>query len=145
MRMEIRIRTFDELSKEELYAIVKTRIAVFVVEQNCPYQEIDNTDKEALHVFIQEGEKIEAYLRLFPKEEGVVQMGRVLAVPHGEGLGRMIVEEAIRVIRERKDIRQIYIEAQTYATGFYEKFGFRICSDEFLEDDIPHVGMTLDL
>ena len=143
--MEIRIRTFDELSKEELYAIVKTRIAVFVVEQNCPYQEIDNTDKEALHVFIQEGEKIEAYLRLFPKEEGVVQMGRVLAVPHGEGLGRMIVEEAIRVIRERKDIRQIYIEAQTYATGFYEKFGFRICSDEFLEDDIPHVGMTLDL
>lgn len=143
--MEIRIRTFDELSKEELYAIVKTRIAVFVVEQNCPYQEIDDTDKEALHVFIQEGEKIEAYLRLFPKEEGVVQMGRVLAVPHGEGLGRMIVEEAIRVIRERKDIRQIYIEAQTYATGFYEKFGFRICSDEFLEDDIPHVGMILDL
>jgi len=143
--MEIRIRTFDELSKEELYAIVKTRIAVFVVEQNCPYQEIDDTDKEALHVFIQEGEKIEAYLRLFPKEEGVVQMGRVLAVPHGEGLGRMIVEEAIRVIRERKDIRQIYIEAQTYATGFYEKFGFRICSDEFLEDGIPHVGMALDL
>ena len=145
MRMEIRIRTFDELSKEELYAIVKTRIAVFVVEQNCPYQEIDDTDKEALHVFIQEGEKIEAYLRLFPKEEGVVQMGRVLAVPHGEGLGRMIVEEAIRVTRERKDIRQIYIEAQTYATGFYEKFGFRICSDEFLEDGIPHVGMVLDL
>ena len=143
--MEIRIRTFDELSKEELYAIVKTRIAVFVVEQNCPYQEIDDTDKEALHVFIQEGEKIEAYLRLFPKEEGVVQMGRVLAVPHGEGLGRMIVEEAIRVTRERKDIRQIYIEAQTYATGFYEKFGFRICSDEFLEDGIPHVGMVLDL
>ena len=145
MRMEIRIRTFDELSKEELYAIVKTRIAVFVVEQNCPYQEIDDTDKEALHVFIQEGEKIEAYLRLFPKEEGVVQMGRVLAVPHGEGLGRMTVEEAIRVTRERKDIRQIYIEAQTYATGFYEKFGFRICSDEFLEDGIPHVGMVLDL
>ncbi len=143
--MEIRIRTFDELSKEELYAIVKTRIAVFVVEQNCPYQEIDDTDKEALHVFIQEGEKIEAYLRLFPKEEGVVQMGRVLAVPHGEGLGRMIVEEAIRVIRERKGIRQIYIEAQMYATGFYEKFGFRICSDEFLEDGIPHVGMILDL
>jgi len=143
--MEIRIRTFDELSKEELYAIVKTRIAVFVVEQNCPYQEIDDTDKEALHVFIQEGEKIEAYLRLFPKEEGVVQMGRVLAVPHGEGLGRMTVEEAIRVTRERKDIRQIYIEAQTYATGFYEKFGFRICSDEFLEDGIPHVGMVLDL
>ncbi len=140
--MEIKAKYFDELSVDELFAIMKARVMVFVVEQKCPYQEIDDIDKRALHIFFEEDGEVKAYLRSFVKEEGVVQMGRVLSLPHGEGLGRKLMEEALEIIEEKQDPRQIYIEAQTYAIGFYRRFGFEVSSDEFEEDGIPHICMV---
>ncbi len=89
--------------------------------------------------------RIAAYLRAFVKEPGVVQMGRVLTVNRGCGLGGMILRAGIEEIRARFHPAKIYIEAQSYAVGFYAREGFRVTSEEFLEDGIPHVKMELDL
>ena len=85
------------------------------------------------------------HLRAFSRGDSVVQMGRVLTIQHGAGLGRKILKEGIKQIREKMSPKQIYIEAQCYAIGYYEQEGFRVCSDEFLEDGIPHVQMILEL
>ncbi len=143
--MELVSKTYPELTREELYEILRVRVAVFVVEQQCPYQEVDGVDPESLHVFFREGGEVTAYLRAFPKEPGTVQMGRVLTVRRGEGLGGALLKAGIGQIREKMDPYRIYIEAQCYAKGFYEREGFRVCSEEFLEDGIPHVGMILQL
>ena len=89
--------------------------------------------------------KVTAYLRAFPKGEDTVQMGRVLTRVHGTGLGGQLLKEGIAQIRRKMNPKQIYLEAQCYAAGFYAREGFEICSDEFLEDGIPHVQMMLKL
>jgi len=142
--MEFRSKYFDELDKRELYEILRTRSEIFVVEQNCAYQDIDGRDPESLHVFCVEGGRVIAYLRAFVKEGTTVQMGRVLTLRHGSGLGGRLLKEGLAQIREKMRPERIYIEAQCYATGFYEREGFRVCSEEFLEDGIPHVGMILE-
>ena len=142
--MRITAKYFDELTTRELYEILRLREAVFVMEQTCIYEDIDGADYESLHVFGEEGGKITAYLRAFrkPDEEGVVQIGRVLTAIRGEGLGGEILHEGIRIIEEKMRPERMYLEAQTYAIGFYEREGFRVCSDEFDEDGIMHVGMV---
>jgi ElaA protein len=139
----MRSKYFDELSTNELYEILRARAEIFVVEQNCVYQDLDGIDYESLHVFAEEGGKVTAYLRAFYKDEDTVQMGRVLTLRHGEGLGGKLLREGIAQIRARMHPAKICIDAQCYATGFYEREGFRICSEEFLEDGIPHVRMVL--
>lgn len=139
----MRSKYFDELSTKELYEILRARAEIFVVEQNCVYQDLDGIDYESLHVFAEEGGKVTAYLRAFYKDEDTVQMGRVLTLRHGEGLGGKLLREGIAQIRARMRPAKICIDAQCYATGFYEREGFRICSEEFLEDGIPHVQMVL--
>ena len=126
-----------------MYEILRARAEIFVVEQNCVYQDLDGIDYESLHVFAEEGGKVTAYLRAFYKDEDTVQMGRVLTLRHGEGLGGKLLREGIAQIRARMHPAKICIDAQCYATGFYEREGFRICSEEFLEDGIPHVRMVL--
>lgn len=143
--MELTIKTFQELTTKELYEILKVRGAIFVVEQKCAYQDIDGLDEASLHLFYEDGGQVQAYLRAFEKEPGVVQMGRVLTLRHGEGLGGRLLHEGILVIKEQFHPRKIVIEAQCYATGYYEKAGFQRCSEEFLEDGIPHVRMELTL
>lgn len=146
--MEFRCRSFDELSTDELYEILRARCDVFVVEQACPYPELDGLDRESLHLFARDDDgRVAAYLRLFPRpgREGEVQMGRVLTTRRGVGLGGDLLRRGIRTARERMHARSIRIEAQTYAAAFYAREGFRICSEEFLEDGIPHVEMRLDL
>ena len=143
--MEPVSKFFDELTAEELYEILRVRSEIFVVEQSCIYQDVDGRDYDSLHVFYREDGKVTAYLRAFFKEKGVVQMGRVLTARHGTGLGGRLLKEGIRQIRLKMPAEYIYIEAQCYATGFYEREGFRICSEEFLEDGIPHVQMLLKL
>lgn len=143
--MELTIKTFQELTTKELYEILKVRGTIFVVEQNCAYQDIDGLDETSLHLFYEDGGQVQAYLRAFEKEPGVVQMGRVLTLRHGEGLGGRLLHEGILVIKEQFHPRKIVIEAQCYATGYYEKAGFQRCSEEFLEDGIPHVRMELTL
>lgn len=139
----MRSKYFDELTTRELYEILRARAEIFVVEQNCVYQDLDGIDYESLHVFAEEGGKVTAYLRAFYKDEDTVQMGRVLTLRHGEGLGGKLLREGIAQIRARMHPAKICIDAQCYATGFYEREGFRICSEEFLEDGIPHVRMVL--
>ena len=139
--MELVSKSFDDLTTRELYEILKARSAIFVVEQNCVYQDIDGLDPESLHVFFEDDGRITAYLRAFIKEPGVVQMGRVLTVDRGIGLGGKLLEAGIEEIRARFHPAKIYIEAQSYAFGFYAREGFRVTSEEFLEDGIPHVKM----
>ena len=145
--MKLTAKFFDELTTSELYEILKARAAIFVVEQNCVYQDIDGVDVRSLNVFYESDGVVEAYLRLFPKpgEEGTVQMGRVLTVHHGRGLGGILLKDGIRLARDRMNAKKIFLEAQCYAAGYYAREGFRICSEEFLEDGIPHVAMELIL
>ncbi len=143
--MEFISKFFDELTSAEIYEILRARSAVFVVEQNCAYQDIDGHDFESLHVFSERDGKITAYLRAFRKNGDQIQMGRVLTIERGTGLGRRLLRSGIAEICEKLHPKQIYIEAQCYAAGFYEREGFRLCSEEFLEDGIPHVQMLLDL
>ena len=138
-------KCFDDLTTGELYEILKARCAVFVVEQNCVYQDVDGRDYESLHVFFENEGRITAYLRAFVREPGVVQMGRVLTVDRGCGFGGKLLRAGIEEIRERFHPVKIYIEAQSYAVGFYAREGFRVTSEEFLEDGIPHVKMELVL
>ncbi len=143
--MEMKSKFFSELSTNELYEILKIRSEIFVVEQNCVYQDMDDRDYDSLHIFFEDGERFVAYLRAFAKDEDTVQMGRVLTLEHGKGLGGKLLKEGIEQIRKKQNPKKIYIEAQCYATGFYEREGFVVCSDEFLEDGIPHVQMILNL
>ena len=136
---------FDDLTTRELYELLKARSAIFVVEQNCVYQDIDGQDPTSLHVFFKDEGRIAAYLRAFVKEPGGVQMGRVLTVDRECGLGGKLLRAGIEEIRAWFHPEKTYIEAQSYAVGFYAREGFRVTSEEFLEDGIPHVKMELDL
>lgn len=145
--MELVIKRFNELTVEELYEILRVRTEVFVVEQKCPYQEVDGIDQSSYHVFFKENNKIIAYLRVFYRDEKnkTIQIGRVLTTKRRSGLGTKIMMVGITIAKEKMNGKSIYIEAQVYAIPFYEQFGFETCSDEFLEDGIPHVKMILDL
>lgn len=134
-------KTFDELTTRELYEILKARAAVFVVEQSIVYQDMDDLDYDSLHVFSEEAGKVTAYLRAFRTEPGVVRMGRVLTIQHGKGLGRALLEYALKEIRRSFSPELITIDSQCHAIGFYEKAGFKVCSEEFMEAGIPHVKM----
>ena len=141
--MKLKSKFFDELSISELYELLKSRAEIFVVEQNCVYQDLDDKDYESLHVFYEADGKVVAYLRAFRKENNTVQMGRVLTLEHGTGLGGKLLKEGIKQIREKFSVDSIYIEAQCYATGYYAREGFEICTEDFMEDGILHIGMKL--
>lgn len=141
---EFAVKTFDELTADEVYEIIRSREEIFVVEQNCPYQETDGTDRRSIHVFSRNEEgRVTSYLRIFAKdkETNTVQIGRVLTLKHGTGLGGKLLKKGIEIAEERMNAETIYIEAQTYAAGYYAREGFVITSGEFLEDGIPHVQM----
>lgn len=144
IKMEILVKHFDELSTVELYEILKTRAEIFVVEQNCVYQDLDDKDQDAIHVFCWNDEgRIAGCLRVFMKdaENGVAQIGRVVTLEHGKGLGGQLLRKGVEVATESYKAKEIYLEAQVYAIGYYAKEGFEVVSDEFLEDGIPHVKM----
>lgn len=145
--MRILIRNFDELSVYELQAIYKLRVSVFVVEQKCAYQEVDDLDKKATHIWIEDEGKILGYARVLPPDASfeVPAIGRVISTIRGIGIGKIIMEAAIKTATDLYHPSSIMVEAQTYAIGFYEKFGFVKCSDEFMDEGIPHVKMRLDI
>ena len=143
--MQFVSKQFSELTTAELYEILRVRSAVFIVEQQCIYQDIDGRDPASLHVFYEEDGTILAYLRAFRLTDDTVQMGRVLTLHHGKGLGGKLLKAGIEEIRKTMHPRRIFIEAQSYATDFYAREGFQVSSEEFLEDGIPHVQMILDM
>lgn len=144
--MELIIKSFPDLNLMELYEILRARSEVFVVEQNCAYQDLDGLDYKSLHMFYTEGGKIQAYLRIYRKndEANTYQIGRVITVARGIGLGRKLLHEAVEYIKTQLNPSRIYIGAQCYATGFYAKEGFEICSEQYMEDGIPHVHMDIN-
>ena len=113
--------------------------------QKCLYVDPDGRDFGSVQVFASKGERIIACLRIYGKEAGVVQIGRVAVIEslRGSGIGRMMMRQAISHVTENSTDEKIYLEAQTYAIGFYEKLGFKVISDEFLDEGIPHKGMEL--
>lgn len=145
--MKTVVKHFSSLSARELYDILRLRAEVFVVEQNCPYQDLDGRDLDAWHVCLyNDGGDIVATSRVFMLDRVNAQIGRVVTSlsVRGTGVGAMLMRESVRVSAEHFPGAPIVIHAQSYATGFYARFGFRISSGQFLEDGIPHNEMTLD-
>ena len=140
------VKTFQALTPEELYRILQLRVDVFVVEQNCPYRELDGRDRQAVHVWLEDKDGVQAYLRVMDRgvESEYASIGRVVAAKRRAGLGSRVLQMGIRAAREAYGPGPVYLEAQTYARSFYEKQGFRQISDEFMLDGIPHIRMLRD-
>ncbi|MGG7470004.1 GNAT family N-acetyltransferase [Chryseobacterium arthrosphaerae] len=140
-----KIKTFDEFTVPELYAVLKARIDVFVIEQNCPYPDLDNYDQKAVHIWAEEDGQVLAYCRVFDKgikyEE--TSIGRVLTTEQarGKSLGKLLIQYAVETIENRFHTPEIRISAQDYLLRFYEGFGFEDTGKKYLEDDIPHTEM----
>jgi ElaA protein len=144
--METVIKKFDELTLAELYEILRARAEVFIVEQNCAYQDLDNVDKNAYHVYLKDEGGILAYLRVIDKGERLdeVSLGRVITLKRRQGLGTAVMRVGIDVAKEKYGAKRIKIGAQAYAKPFYEQLGFRQISDEYMEDGIPHIYMIYE-
>ena len=135
---------FQELTVDELYELLRIRSEVFVVEQDCVYQDMDGDDQTAIHLWLTEEEKVLAICRVCPAGTHMeeVSIGRVVTTVRGKGYGKLIMLEGIKAAREHFNAKRIEIEAQEYARGFYEQVGFRQSSDQFMLDGIPHIKMT---
>lgn len=186
--MKFESKKFDELTAEELYEILKSRIDIFVIEQECIFQDCDDRDY-GYHVFCRdETGRVPAYMRIYEIEEEpdvilldgkaiwsgnlteeqikagtkmpdyhdaagrgragkenvrTVQMGRVLTLEHGKGLGKELLDAGIQTAWNQMGADRIFIEAEDYVEGYYTKAGFVRTSDVFLKDDIPHIHMEL--
>lgn len=141
-------KSFQELTTAELFEIYRLRTAVFVVEQTCAYQEVDDLDLTAQHLFTQAPDgKIRSYARLMD-ERDQVRIGRVVVAPddRGNGSGRELVAQAIAACKATyPDAGRIIIQAQAYLQKFYESFGFQPISDVYLDIGIPHLDMILPI
>jgi len=143
--MEYKIRTFDELSNRELYSILRLRSEIFVVEQNCVYQDLDNKDLDGYHLMAIENGELIGYLRILNKGVSYKEasIGRVVVKKEyrRKKLGLEIINKGIDFIINTLQEKEVRISAQVYAKNLYEKAGFVEVSEEYLEDDIPHVEM----
>jgi len=140
------LKSFGALTLAELYAVLAARVAVFVVEQQCPYPELDGRDADALHLLAREGDhRIAAYARILPPGErfDAPSIGRVLtsADRRGSGLGWTLMRRAIEATEQRYPRREICVSAQRHLAGFYGELGFDIDSQPYDEDGIAHVDM----
>ncbi len=145
--MEFKTKSFNELTATELYEIARARAEIFLMEQKIICRDLDGVDYNSLHCFIEENGKVIAYLRAFKKadEEDVAVVGRVLSLTHKIGLGKKLMIESIPEIKKRLGAKKITLHSQKHAMGFYEKLGFCVTSDEFIEEGIVHVEMELVL
>ncbi|WP_318343120.1 GNAT family N-acetyltransferase [Flagellimonas baculiformis] len=143
--METKIKTFQELSIGELYQMLRLRSEVFVVEQDCVYQDLDNKDQKALHVLGTKEGQVVAYTRIFKPGDyfGDASIGRVVVAKDQRqyGYGKMIMQTSLSTIKERFPDTSIEISAQSYLIKFYTELGFERFGEEYLEDGIPHVRM----
>ena len=139
------IKSFSDLTKEELYNILRLRSEVFIVEQNCAYQDIDQKDQFALHVFLKKNNKIIAYTRIFKPNDyfEYSSIGRVVVLKkeRASKIGSQIMSFSIKKIEEIFNETKIKISAQKHLINFYKKLGFLVIGEEYLEDGIPHIAM----
>lgn len=136
-------KRFSELTTVELYDLLHARAEVFVVEQNCLYQDLDYDDQTAIHLWLTVEDKIVALCRICPAGTHLkeISIGRVITTERGKGYGKLIMQAAIETAREHFGAELIEIEAQEYAREFYEQVGFRQSSDTFMLDGIAHISM----
>lgn len=144
MDLVLHKKLFRELTVDELYELLRVRAEVFVVEQDCVYQDLDGDDQVSVHLWLTDGGKVVALCRVCPAGTHMeeVSIGRVITTERGKGYGKRIMLEGIKVAQEHFDAKHIDIEAQEYARGFYEQVGFRQSSEPFILDGIPHIRMT---
>ncbi|MAU69707.1 MAG: acyltransferase [Gammaproteobacteria bacterium] len=140
-------KNFDELSIDELYAVLHLRQKVFIVEQDCPYLDADNSDQNAFHLLCYEDNKLIAYLRAFKpgvKYEGS-SMGRIVTEinSRGLGLGKEITKEGVKFLNKEYPNQEIVISAQHRLKNFYTDLGFIPRGEVYLEDDIDHIQMYI--
>ena len=137
-------KPFLQLTTDELYALLRVRSEVFVVEQNCVYQDLDGDDQEAILLWLTLEDKIVALARVCPAGTHMteISIGRVITTERGKGYGKQIMLDAIDAAIEHFGATNIDIEAQEYAKGFYEGVGFKQSSETFMLDGIPHIKMT---
>ena len=147
MQLSWVFKKFEELTVDELYAIMRLRNEVFVVEQNCVYQDADDKDQQSRHLTGWDGETLIAYTRIIPPgiSYDAASIGRVVISPkyRNRGTGRKLMEESISRTFNEFNCAAIKIGAQVYLTKFYLSLGFLQSSEAYPEDGIPHVEMTL--
>ena len=160
MTCQFSIKKFDELTNVDLYHILRARAQVFVVEQHCAYQDMDEVDFDCLHLVAHKNEMLIGYCRIIAPEFNTLKpktinaysskpmpaIGRVLVMPgqRGQGLARKMMQQAIKYCHKHYRKAAIILSAQTYLIPFYQSLGFEIDGEPYLEDGIEHVTMILD-
>ncbi|GAA0227382.1 GNAT family N-acetyltransferase [Metaclostridioides mangenotii] len=143
--MNFQIKKFEDLTADEIYEILRIRSEVFVVEQNCAFQDCDNDDQNSYHIFTAENDRIVSYLRVLKKgiSYNEISIGRVLVAKdhRDKGVAKELLIKAIEFIENTLNECEIRISAQEYLKEFYSSLGFEISSDMYLEDEIPHIEM----
>ena len=143
----VSVKRFNELNIDELYQILRLRSEVFVVEQDCVYQDLDNKDQKALHLFISGNNEIRGYTRLFKEGDYFdnASIGRVVVSGNhrDKKLGHILMKESIDAILKHFHTSKITLSAQTYLKKFYESHGFQQVGEGYLEDGIPHIEMKI--
>ncbi|MCR5113626.1 MAG: GNAT family N-acetyltransferase, partial [Acholeplasmatales bacterium] len=126
---------------------LKARIDIFVVEQNCPYSDLDDSDLDSYHIMVYDNDKLKAYFRVIDRNRRYeeVSLGRVITLDRGKGYGIIALNEGIKCAKEKYNANEVVIGAQCYAEGFYNKVGFKAFGDIYDEDGIPHIHMKLSL
>ena len=142
------IKTFNELSPQDIYGILQLRSEVFVVEQNCIYQDIDDKDQYALHLLLKKDNYLIGYSRIFKAGDYFKEasIGRVLVKKQDRNNrhGSLLIELSIKAIKDHFKENTVKISAQTYLKKFYNELGFDPIGEEYLEDGIPHIAMLLN-
>ncbi len=143
--ISFKIKSFEELSTSELYKILRLRAEVFIIEQACIYQDIDDKDQKAFHVIGYKNNEIIAYTRIFNMGDYFenASIGRVVISEKERkyGYGHDLIKKSIQGIKEVFGTEDIKISAQCYLNRFYQKHGFKQIGEEYLEDGIPHIAM----
>jgi ElaA protein len=145
MKLIWHYKKFEELTSKELYNILELRVEVFVVEQNCLYNECDRKDFKSTHLWCEMDGKVIAYCRILPPGVSYHEpsIGRVVSHPDFRHLkmGYQLMRHSLQIIENHFQTHSVRISAQSYLKSFYEKFGYQQVSEEYLEDDLPHMQM----
>ncbi|MBT8321145.1 MAG: GNAT family N-acetyltransferase [Eudoraea sp.] len=143
--MQTIVKPFDQLSLEELYQLLELRSEVFIVEQDCAYQDVDGKDQAALHLMGYEGKILVAYARIFPPGAyfDKASVGRVVVkgTHRGKALGLQLMQVVLDTVKKEYNTSEISLSAHTYLKKFYTDLGFKATGEEYLEDGIPHILM----
>lgn len=143
--MDSRFLSFSELTNHELYELLKLRVDVFVVEQECCYEEIDNKDQQAIHLLMKENELLVGYARIL-FEETHLHIGRIISHQNkrGTGIGKQLMEKSLWYCDKNYPGEPVYLSAQAHLEAYYQRFGFHTISKPYDWDGIDHIDMRLN-